>query len=208
MLQRVLSGLILLVMLCGCETPSSPSHATPPSSITEVAPPKEQYRIGPGDQLQISVWQHPDLSGALVVLPDGQISVPLIGEVRASGKTVKELGEEIRVLLSEYVRGPEVTVTVVNPESANFQQRIRVTGAVRTPTSVPFRKGMTVLDVVLEAGGPNEFASGNASKLYRSGPSGTQTMDIHLDDILKKGKMGTNYELQPSDVITVPERLF
>ena len=208
MLQRILPVLIFLATLYGCASSSSSSTSAPPSAPVGVAPPTEQYRIGPGDQLQISVWQHPDLSGALVVLPDGQISVPLIGEVRASGKTVKELGEEIRVQLSEYVRGPEVTVTVVNPESANFQQRIRVTGAVRNPTSVPFRKGMTVLDVVLEAGGPNEFASSNASKLYRSGPSGTQTMNVHLDDILKKGKMDTNYELQPSDVITVPERLF
>ena len=208
MLQRILVGLMLLAALYGCETPSSSNTSAPPPAPAAVAPPAEQYRIGPGDQLQINVWQHPDLSGALVVLPDGQISVPLIGEVRASGKTVKELGEEIGAELSEYVRSPEVTVTVVNPESANFQQRIRVTGAVRNPTSVPFRKGMTVLDVVLEAGGPNEFASANASKLYRSGQSGTQTMEVRLDDILKKGKMETNYELQPSDVITVPERLF
>lgn len=208
MLQRILLGLMLLAAMTGCESPSPASSTSPPAAPAEAAPPTEQYRIGPGDQLQISVWQHADLSGALVVLPDGQISVPLIGEVRASGKTVKELGEEIRGQLSEYVRSPEVTVTVVNPESANFQQRIRVTGAVRNPTSVPFRKGMTVLDVVLEAGGPNEFASSNASKLYRSGPSGTQMLEVRLDDILKKGKMDTNYELQPSDVITVPERLF
>ena len=77
------------------------------------------------------------------------------------------------------------------------------------PASVPFHKGMTVLDVVVgEAGGPSEFASANSTKLYRTGAGGAQVLEVRLDDILKKGKMETNYELQPSDVITVPERLF
>jgi polysaccharide export outer membrane protein len=168
----------------------------------------EQYRIGPGDQLQISVWQHPDLSPSVTVLPDGEISLPLIGEVKASGLEEKELAVLVREKLAEYVRSPEVTVTVVNAESANFQQRIRVTGAVMKPASVPFRKGMTVLDVVLESGGPNEFASSNTTKLYRTAGGNSQVLKVYLDDILKKGKMETNYELQPSDVITVPERLF
>lgn len=167
-----------------------------------------QYRIGPGDQLQVTVWQHPDLSPGLTVLPDGEISLPLIGEVKASGLTEKELAAVIKEKMTEYVRSPEVTITVVNASSADFQRRIRVTGAVVRPASVPFRKGMTVLDVVLEAGGPNEFASANSTKLYRTSASGTEQLKVYLDDILKKGKMETNYELQPSDVITVPERLF
>ncbi len=175
--------------------------ATPPAA-------EAQYRIGPGDQLQVTVWQHPDLSPGLTVLPDGEISLPLIGEVKASGLTEKELAAAIKERMVEYVRSPEVTITVVNAQSADFQRRIRVTGAVVRPASVPFRKGMTVLDVVLEAGGPNEFASANSTKLYRTAEGGTQQLKVYLDDILKKGKMETNYELQPSDVITVPERLF
>ncbi len=201
-------GLLLSVglLISGCEsTGSSSVPAQPASAPAEPA----QYQIGPGDQLQISVWQHPDLSPSVTVLPDGEISLPLIGEVKAAGLEEKQLAVIVRDKLAEFVRSPEVTVTVVNAESANFQQRIRVTGSVVRPASVPFRKGMTVLDVVVgDAGGPNEFASANATKLYRSGPAGTQVLDIHLDDILKKGKMETNYELQPADVITVPERLF
>ena len=205
MLKRILCSLCLVVAVAACESQA-------PAVTTGVAPPapeaEQQYKIGPGDQLQINVWQHPDLSPGVTVLPDGEISLPLVGEVKASGLSEKELAGVIKEKLSEYVRSPEVTVTVANPESANFQQRIRVTGAVRNPSSVPYRKGMTVLDVVLEAGGPNEFASANGTKLYRTTATGTEILKVYLDDILKKGQMETNYPLQPSDVVTVPERLF
>ena len=189
-----------LLAACGGGGGGGPVPATPAAPAT----PPEQYRIGPEDTLQVSVWQHADLSPQVKVLPDGEISLPLIGEIKASGMTEKELSVVIHDKLAEYVRNPEVTVTVLNAASAEFAQRIRVTGAVVHPTSVPFRKGMTVLDVVLESGGPNEFASLNSTKLYRSGT----VLKVYLDDILNKGKMDTNYALQPSDVITVPERLF
>ena len=201
---KLVAGLLLL-FLAGCGTPApGPAAGAGP----EASGPVEQYRIGPGDQLQISVWQHKDLTQTVSVLPDGEISLPLIGEVKASGLTEKELAAQIHDRLAEYVRNPEVSVTVSNPESANFEQRVRVTGAVMKPASIPYRKGMTVLDVVLEAGGPNEFASPNSTKLFRTGAAGTQVLKIYLDDILKKGRMETNYALQPADVITVPERLF
>ena len=85
---------------------------------------------------------------------------------------------------------------------------MRVTGAVRTPRSMPHRQGMTVLDAVLEAGGPNEFASPNRAKLYRKGKDKTDVIEVELGDILNKGKLQTNVTLKPGDVITVPERLF
>jgi polysaccharide export outer membrane protein len=85
---------------------------------------------------------------------------------------------------------------------------VRVTGAVRTPRSIPHRQGMTVLDAVLEAGGANDFASPNRSKLFRKIKDKTQVFDIELGDILNKGRLETNLLLMPGDVITVPERLF
>jgi polysaccharide biosynthesis/export protein len=206
MIYRLMTSLLLLFFLAACESSSPMPDAAPPAAAVPADP--QQYQIGPGDQLQVSVWQHADLSTSVVVLPDGEISLPLVGEIRAAGLTVRELTGAVRDKLSEYVRSPEVSVTVTNPESANFQQRIRVTGAVLRPTSVPYRKGMTVLDVVLEAGGPTEFASANGTKLYRAAGGGSQQFRVFLDDILKKGKMESNFELQPSDVITVPERLF
>ena len=87
-------------------------------------------------------------------------------------------------------------------------RRVRVTGAVRTPRSIPHRQGMTVLDAVLEAGGVNDFASPNRSRLYRKVKDKTEVFEIDLGDILKKGRLETNYPLKPGDVVTVPERLF
>ena len=101
-----------------------------------------------------------------------------------------------------------MTVLVVDLRSHEYISRVRITGAVRTPRSIPYRQGMTVLDAVLEAGGANDFASPNRSKVYRKGIDKTHVIDIELGDILNKGQLKTNITLRPGDVVTVPERLF
>jgi polysaccharide biosynthesis/export protein len=85
---------------------------------------------------------------------------------------------------------------------------VRVTGAVKTPKSIPYRQGMTVLDVVLEAGGVNDFAAPNRTKLYRKTKDKMDVFEVELGNILNKGQLQTNLPLRPGDVITVPERLF
>lgn len=181
----------------------------------EVAPPMETqdfseqaYQIGVGDQLQVTVWREPELSVAAPVRPDGKISVPLAGDVLAAGQTAESLSAEIAKKLGNFVRNPQVTVIISDPVSRDFQQRVRATGALITPTSVPYRKGMTVLDLVLLSGGTNPFADGNETKLYRQTPEGVKVYPIYLNDILKKGKLETNFPLLPSDVLTVPEHAF
>jgi len=166
------------------------------------------YRIGVDDRVQVTVWRNPELSVAVPVRPDGKISVPLIGDVQAGGNTAEEVASLIKKKLAAYIREPSVAVIVVELRSHEFLSRIRVTGAVRTPRSMPYRQGMTVLDAVLESGGLNEFAAPNRSKLYRKGKDKTTVIDIDLGDILNKGKLATNVRLRPGDVVTVPERLF
>lgn len=166
------------------------------------------YRIGVDDRLQITVWRNPELSVTVPVRPDGKISVPLIGDVQAGGNTPTQVAAIIKDKLSAYIRDPNVAVILTELRSHEFLSRVRVTGAVRTPRSMPYRQGMTVLDAVLEAGGCNDFAAPNRTKLYRKGASKTDVFDIELDDILKKGKLEFNYPLKPGDVVTVPERLF
>jgi polysaccharide export outer membrane protein len=169
---------------------------------------EETYRIGVDDRLQISVWRNPELSIGVPVRPDGMISVPLIGDVQAGGMTPEQVAKAIRERLASYVRDPSVTVIVTDLRSGEYLSRVRVTGAVHAPKSMPFRQGMTVLDAVLDAGGVNDFAAPNRTKLYRREKSKTQVMDVELGDILNKGKLGSNVTLAPGDVITVPERLF
>ena len=178
-------------------------HVEQPGALMEGT-----YRIDVDDQLQVNVWRNAELSVAVPVRPDGMISVPLIGDVRAGGMTPEEVAKVIRQKLAAYIRDPNVTVIVTGLRSHEFLSRIRVTGAVRTPKSMPFRRGMTVLDAVLEAGGLNDFASPNGTKLYRRDKEVTRVVDIELGDILNKGKLGTNVLLLPGDVITVPERIF
>lgn len=191
----------LLLTACG-----SPKLEVPPEVTQEPVAP--EYRIGIGDSLQINVWGNAELSTAVPVRPDGKISIQLVGDVQASGLTAKELSVSLAKGLEQFVRNPQVTVTVTNPTSSDFIQRVRVTGAVNKPVSLPYRKGMTVLDVVLEAGNLTQFADGNNAKLYRETPEGVKAYPVLLDDLVNKGQMQTNYKLYPSDVITVPERVF
>jgi polysaccharide export outer membrane protein len=168
------------------------------------------YRIGVDDGLQVSVWRNPELSVQVPVRPDGKISVPLIGDVQAGGLTPEQVAKSIREKLANYIRDPNVTVIVTSLRSHEFLSRIRVTGAVNAPKSMPYRQGMTILDAVLEAGGVNDFAAPNRTKLYRrvKGKNQTQVFNIDLGDILYEGSLGTNALLIPGDVITVPERIF
>ena len=170
--------------------------------------PEGDYRIGADDRLQITVWRNPELSVAVPVRPDGKISVPLIGDVLAGGSTPEQVAALIKQKLTAFIREPNVTVLVVELRSHEYLSRVRVTGAVRTPRSIPYRQGMTVLDAVLEAGGTSDFAAPNRAKLYRKGKGKTNVIDIELGDILNKGKLQTNITLRPGDVVTVPERLF
>jgi len=168
----------------------------------------EEYRIGADDRVQVTVWRNPELSITAPVRPDGRISVPLIGDVEAGGRTPGEVAESIKRLLAVYIREPSVAVIITELRSHEYLSRVRVTGAVRTARSVPYRQGMTVLDVVLEAGGVNDFASPNRTKLYRKLKDKMEIFEIELGDILNKGRLETNLFLRPGDVITVPERLF
>ena len=178
-----------------------------PPAVNEFAM-DNNYRIGVGDELHVQVWRNDELSTRVPVRPDGKISSPLVGDIVAAGLTTQELAKAITEKLGTYVRNPEVTVIITNPASADFLRRVRVTGAVRTPSSVTFRQGMTVLDVVLQAGGLTEFAAPSKSRLYRTIEGHTKIYAVDLDAILQKGDLRTNYPLYPSDVVTIPERSF
>ncbi len=194
-----------LLALTGCATAPGSSDAP---TINADAQAVSSYHIGVDDQLQVSVWHNPDLSVSVPVRPDGKITVPLIGDVDAGGKTPEEVAAEVKNKLQAFVRDPQVAVILVELRSHEYLSRVRVTGSVRTPVSLPYRQGMTVLDAVLAAGGTTEFAAADRTELYRRAGSATKAYGIHLDDILQKGQLSTNYPVQPGDVITVPQRAF
>lgn len=199
-----LLGLALTLGLAGCGSNNIVTEQPVESSIGIV----DEYKLGIGDAVTVNVWRNPDLSVAVVVRPDGKISVPLAGDIEVDGVSTVELSGIIEERLTSYIRNPKVTVIVSNPTSADFIHRIRVTGAVAAQRSIPYRKGITVLDVILEAGGVTPFANADGSKLYRQTKDGAKVYPIYLNDILEKGILDSNYTLYPQDIITVPERGF
>ncbi|MGB3621414.1 sugar ABC transporter substrate-binding protein [Ketobacter sp. MCCC 1A13808] len=203
--MKSLAVIFVCLFLFACETTSEEPIVVP----QKTSPVKTGgYTIGVGDQLSISVWRNPDISVAVPVRPDGMISVPLIGDIQAAEQEPVKLAGEIKGKLSNFIKNPQVTVVVTDAVSSAFLHRVRVTGAVNQPASLPYNKGMTVMDLVLVSGGLTDFANANATKLYRVSSAGTKIYEIKLDDILGKGDIQTNFLLQPGDIVTVPERLF
>ncbi len=167
-----------------------------------------QYRIGSDDNLQIFVWRNAELSTGVPVRPDGKITIPLIEDLPATGKTPTELARDIEKALSVYIQDPIVTVMVtgfVGP----FQDRIRVVGEAAQPQALPYRSTMTLLDVMIAVGGLTDFAAGNRATITRISARGGQTQyRIRLDDLLRDGDMSANVRIMPGDVIVVPEAWF
>ncbi|SFR58969.1 polysaccharide export outer membrane protein [Marinobacter daqiaonensis] len=196
--------LILLVsLLSACSgIPKGENNPSPPVAMAEPEP----YQIGVGDTVSVHVWRNPELSQTIVVRPDGHISMPLMGDVDAEGMRPEELAAEISAGLSEVIRSPEVTVMVNSPVSSEYRNRVRITGQVGQPLSVPYRQGMTVLDLVLQAGGLTDFAAGNRAVMHRHTGEEYESFNLELNDILEEGDMRTNYTVQPGDVVSVPRK--
>jgi len=200
--------IIYSVLATGCASDlyiSADSQMLKKYNVSETI---KEYRIGVDDTIQINVWRNPELSVTGPVRPDGKISMPLIGDVRAAGYTPEEVAEAIRKKLKNFVRDPNVTLMVTDLQSHAYLTRLRVTGAVNTQSSLNYRQGMTVLDAILAAGGVNDFAEPDSTKLFRKIAGKVRVISIYLGDILYKGELETNIQLRPGDILTVPERLF
>ncbi len=205
---RSLTVLSLLLVLAACAGGPQVVEPSALAGVDKAFTHTGVYKIGVADRIEVSVWRNPDLSVTVPVRPDGKVSVPLIGDVRASGLTAEQVADVIKQKLSFYIRDPNVTVIVIGLKSHEYLSRVRITGAVLKPQSIPWREGMTVLDAILEAGGPNEFAAPDRTKVYRQLGAKTIVIPIDLGAILNDGELATNIDLDPGDVITVPQRLF
>ncbi|MEG3789301.1 XrtA/PEP-CTERM system exopolysaccharide export protein [Lysobacter sp. CCNWLW3] len=202
-LAASLRALVLPLLLAGCASSGHLASGAPPAA----APVADAYQIGVDDLVQVSVWRNPELGVTAPVRPDGKISVPLVGDIMAGGRTPDAVAKELQGKLAAFVIEPQVTVIITELRSHEYLSRVRVTGAVRTPVSIPYRQGMTVLDAVLAAGGVTEFAAPDRSSLHRKNGDGAQAYGVQLDNILNAGDLSTNYKVAPGDVITVPERV-
>ena len=167
----------------------------------------DSYLIGPGDDLNIFVWRNPDLSTHIPVRPDGKISIPLVEDVTAIGKTPTVLAREIENKLRAFVKDPIVTV-IVSQFVGPFAQQVRVIGEAAQPRAIPYRRNMTLLDVVIEVGGLTRFAAGDRSMVVRVVDGKQQTLKVNLGDLVNDGDVASNIAIRPGDILIIPQRYF
>jgi len=175
-----------------------------PAAVSDAA----DYLIGPGDILQIFVWKNPDLSVEAPVRPDGRITTPLVQDIQAQGRRPTELAANLQRSLSNYIQEPVVTVVVKGFAAPGNSAAVRVIGAAVTPKTVPYRAGLTALDVLIDVGGLTMFANGNGAKLLRRENGAYQSYPLRLKDLVRSGDLKANVNLMPGDIIRIPERMF
>ncbi len=194
--------LSLIVMLTGCATKYP--QVTGEQALAEQ---DFDYVIGPGDSLNIFVWGNSELTVTVPVRPDGKITTRLVEDIEASGKTPTQLARDVEAAYSEYVKNAVVTV-IVDSFVGIPSQQVRVVGEAAEPLSVPFRKHMTLLDLMIAVGGLTEFADGNKSVLIRNLNGEQQVYNVRLEDLIKEGDISANLALMPGDIMIIPEAWF
>jgi polysaccharide biosynthesis/export protein len=202
---RLAATLIASIVLAACSGMSVAPNTQPAGASNEE---QSNYIIGPTDGLNIFVWRQPELSSPVIVRPDGKISIPLIDDMEAAGKTPTQLAKDIGEKLSEFLQDPKVTVLVTNFVGP-FDRQIRVVGEAARPQTIPFRRNMSVLDVMIQVGGLTEFAAGNRAVIVRKDDKGKQiSYRVYLDDLLKDGDVAANAYVLPGDILIIPQSWF
>jgi polysaccharide export outer membrane protein len=198
-------GLLLLTACSGTPEMNASNSVGGGANGTTTSSPL--YLIGPGDTLNVFVWGDEELTTDVVVRPDGLITTPLVEDLQASGKTPTELARNLEERLSQFVKTPKVTVSV-RQFVGRYTEQVRVVGQASQPQSIPFREGMTLLDVIIEVGGLTEFASGNSATIVRKIDGKTSQYRVRLDDLIRDGDISANVKMMPGDVLIIPETWF
>ena len=192
-MKKKLSNVGLFVIFCLGPLASFAAEETP-------VIPTDEYIIGAGDVLDISVWKDEALTKLVAVLPDGKISFPLIGEVTAGGKTLGQLKKELERKLNRFV--PDVSLSVVVTQINSMI--VYVVGRVNNPGMFALNTKVNVLQALAMAGGLNPFAKRGRIKVFREEPNGTQIFPFDYDDVTKGERLQQNIRLKRGDVVVVP----
>ncbi len=188
-------GLLLMALGVAAADPGKPTVKVSNASVPE------NYHIGTGDVLQISVWKEPDASvPAAVVRPDGRISMPLVKEIAVAGMTPGEVEQAITEKLSKLIPAADVTVVVSTINS----KKVYVVGAVRREGPLAYGYRMTVMQAITEAGGLNEYARRKKIYVLRTENGKEYQLPFNYEEVIKGEKTAQNVQLLPGDVIIVP----
>jgi polysaccharide export outer membrane protein len=193
------AAIVIAAVMGGCATPFPPA---PVAAATA----DYTYHIGPSDTVNIIVWRNPELSMAIPVRPDGKITMPLVDDLPALGKTPTELSRDMEKALGKYLRDPVVTV-VVTGFVGPVGEQIRIIGEATKPSVLPYRQDMTVLDVMIAVGGLTDFAEGNNARIFRPSDGG-KLYKVRLRDLVKRGDITANVDMKPGDILIIPQSWF
>jgi polysaccharide export outer membrane protein len=202
-----MAGLLAACLALAACSSTPPNADAAAAVIPPVNTPGPDYLIGPGDMLQVFVWRNPELTTTIPVRPDGRISVPLVEDMPAIGKTPTTLARDLEQVLKQYVQEPIVNV-IVTGFVGPFAQQVRVVGEAAKPQAIPFRANMSVLDVMIDVGGLTRFASGNRAVIIRRIDGKDVEARVRLDDLLKDGDVSANVKMLPGDILIVPQSYF
>jgi polysaccharide export outer membrane protein len=197
-----IGALLAAAVMAGCS-----STSTHPPAAAQTSGPAWTYMVGPGDSVQVFVWRNPEVSGTFPVRPDGKMTMNLVEDLPASGKTPSQLARDIEKALSKYIQEPIVTVIVAGGLGP-FDQQIRVVGEAAKPQALNYRENMSLVDLMIAVGGLTEFAAGNKAYILRTVDGQQTRLRVRLDDLLKGGDISANVDVRPGDVLVVPESFF
>lgn len=189
------------LLLGGCATTSLPA------AENQAVAANPDYLIGPGDAVNIVVWRNPEVSMSVPVRPDGKITTPLVEDLEAAGKTSSQLARDIEKALAKYIQQPVVTV-VVTGFVGNYTEQIRVIGQAAKPQALPYKRDMSLMDVLIAVGGTTEFAAGNRATIIRRDNGRQQRLAVRVDDLMRDGDVSANVTMRPGDVLVIPESYF
>jgi polysaccharide export outer membrane protein len=196
------AGLLAMALIvAGCAT----KQAYPPAP-SDAGNVDYNYHIGPSDTVNVIVWRNPELSMSVPVRPDGKITTPLIDDLTAFGKTPTELERDMEKALVKYIRDPVVTV-IVTTFAGPATEQVRVVGEAAKPQVLPYRRDMTLLDVMIATGGLTDFADGNGARIFRVAEGG-KLYPVRLQDLVKHGDISANVPMRPGDILIIPQSWF
>lgn len=201
-LLNLLAGGLAILLVSACT--SAPQ--LPEASAAAPSSPRE-YLIGPGDTVNVTVWRNPEVSMSVTVRPDGKITTPLVEDLTASGKTPTGLARDIEKALSKFIQQPVVTV-IVTGFVGPYGEQIRVIGQAAKPQALPYRQGMSLMDVLIAVGGVTEFAAGNRANIIRTVDGKQRQLAVRLSDLIRDGDISANVPMQPGDILVIPESYF
>ncbi len=196
--------MLLLAVLAGLAGCASNQYPAAPKDDNA---PAWNYLIGPGDSVNVFVWRNPEVSGSFPVRPDGKMTMSLVEDMPASGKTPTQLARDLEKALSKYIQEPIVTVVVAGGVGP-FSQQIRVIGQAAKPQALNYRENMSLVDLMIAVGGITDFAAGNKAYILRIVDGKQTRLGVRLEDLLQGGDISADVPVRPGDVLVIPESFF